>query len=442
MENFIYKITPSKLNGTVNVSGAKNSALRLLAASILTDRDVTLENNPNELLDVKIHVEMLEALGKNISIEADRILIKDESFNNELVWNKRSIRNTVLIAGALFARSGYASVPLPGGCQLGDRKIDIHLDIFEKFGAKINFETGETNDTLMLTKETELVGQDIHLPIRSTGATENSILIGSLAKGTTRIFNPHVRPEVLDLLDLVSKMGAKVEVFGQDYIQITGIGGQSTPITPIVHEVVPDNVEAITWLMMAIVNKSKMEIKNFPYAHLVVPMQFLLEGNSGISFDEASQTLSVDGKNATSFEIATGPYPGINSDMHPIFAAYGTFAMSNSVVTELRFFDRFQYLEEMAKLGANIVQDKNTITISGNIKVKSETVRATDLRGGMAVLMLLNEGTDTATITEAFQIERGYNNFVTKFNALGGKLEKVFPESTKEINVTKEALVA
>ncbi|WP_281612509.1 UDP-N-acetylglucosamine 1-carboxyvinyltransferase [Flammeovirga sp. SubArs3] len=442
MENFIYKITPSKLNGTVNVSGAKNSALRLLAASILTDRDVTLENNPNELLDVKIHVEMLEALGKNISIEEDRILIKDESFNNELVWNKRSIRNTVLIAGALFARSGYASVPLPGGCQLGDRKIDIHLDIFEKFGAKIKFETGETNDTLMLTKETELVGQDIHLPIRSTGATENSILIGSLAKGTTRIFNPHVRPEVLDLLDLVSKMGAKVEVFGQDYIQITGIGGQSTPITPIVHEVVPDNVEAITWLMMAIVNKSKMEIKNFPYAHLVVPMQFLLEGNSGISFDEASQTLSVDGKNATSFEIATGPYPGINSDMHPIFAAYGTFAMSNSVVTELRFFDRFQYLEEMAKLGANIVQDKNTITISGNIKVKSETVRATDLRGGMAVLMLLNEGTETATITEAFQIERGYNNFVTKFNALGGQLEKVFPESTKEIDVTKEALVA
>ena len=420
MENFIYKIQPSKIEGEVRISGAKNSSLRLLAASLLTNAKVKLTNNPNKLLDVLLHIEMLESLGKTVTIENEILTISegDEGLKSNLNWDKRSIRNTILIAGALLARTGSARVPLPGGCKLGDRKIDLHVMIFEKLGASVEVVDGHLHAQV----DGRLTGAEIRLPIRSTGATENALMCGTLAEGKTTIYNPHVRPEVLDLIVFLRKIGAKINVFGQDYIEVYGIDKEVA--SEIIHPVVPDNVEAITWLMLAIMHKSEMQIHNFPYEHLVVPMQFLLEGNSIIKFENKS--LRVIGKGATSFEIATGPYPGINSDMQPIFGAYALLAKGKSIIHDLRFLDRFQYVDELRRFGANIEQNQNTIEIHGGHPLKATTVKATDLRGGMATAMIASLLEDTTIINDAFQIERGYNDFASKFENCGGIIKKEF----------------
>jgi UDP-N-acetylglucosamine 1-carboxyvinyltransferase len=417
-ENFNYIIKPSKIEGEVKISGAKNSSLRLLAASILTDKKIVLSNCPNELLDVKIHLEMLISLGKKVGVSGDIVEIEESEIKSELVWNKRSIRNTILIAGALLARHGYAKVPLPGGCDLGDRKINLHLMVFEKFGAKYHFE----DDFLIVKSEGKLKGCEINLPIRSTGATENALLCATLAKGKTIIKNPHVRPEILDLIEFLKKIGASIKVHGQDFIEVTGCESASVDI---IHDIVPDNVEALTWMIMAILHKSKITIYNFPFDHLIIPIQFLREGSS--IFEKKGNTMFVNGDGATSFEIATGPYPGINSDMQPIFAAYALFAKGNSVIHDLRFSDRFQYVDELKRLNAVIKVDGNTIKIFPPSKeYTSCNVKATDLRGGVCLAICASLIKGEMQIKEAFQIERGYNNFVEKFKSLGGNIIKEY----------------
>jgi len=419
MENFTYKIQPSKIEGEVTVSGAKNSSLRLLAAALLTSSKVILSNSPNQLLDVILHIEMLQSLGKTVKVEKDYLTIEEtnDGIKSKLDWQKRSIRNTVLIAGALLARTGKAIVPLPGGCKLGDRKIDLHLMIFEKFGAKYSI----VEDELEVEINGRLKGAEIKLPIRSTGATENALICATLAEGKTTIYNPHVRPEVLDLISFLEKIGAKINVFGQDYIEVIGTEDNNNPVS---HSVVPDNVEAITWLMLAIMQQSDMEISNFPYEHLIVPMQFLLEGKSILTFED--NCLKVNGRGATSFEIATGPYPGINSDMQPVFGAYALFAKGNSVIHDLRFSERFQYVNELKKMGANIEKQGSTIKIYGNADLKSAEVTATDLRGGVAVAMCGSLLDGVTIINDAFQIERGYNDFAVKFANCGGNIIKEY----------------
>jgi len=211
----IIKITKSKLEGQVKLSGAKNSALRLLAASLLTDEVVEIFRSPNGLLDMQVHISMLNKMGKTC-IEKDNYLRIEENtpISNELLWDERSIRNSLLILGSLTTRFGAGIVPLPGGCKLGDRKFDLHVLILERMGAKVWEEEG-----YLCTKSTgRLKGCEIHLPIRSTGATENAILCGTLAEGRTTVWNPHIRPEILDLIEMLCKMGAKIEVFGQKCI--------------------------------------------------------------------------------------------------------------------------------------------------------------------------------------------------------------------------------
>lgn len=419
MENFIYKISPSKLEGEVTISGAKNSVLRLLAASLLTKEKVTLLNSPNNILDVILHIDMLRALGKKVNVIESTLVIEENNFDisDHLIWTKRSIRNTVLIAGSLLARLGSARVPLPGGCDLGDRKIDLHLMIFEKFGAKYRFE----KDDLVLTSENRLQGCDIYLPIRSTGATENALICATLANGTTRIYNPHVRPEILDLIKFLKSIGARIYISGQDYIEIIGTENSEKSIH---HEVIPDNVEALTWMMLAIMHKSYFKIHKFPYNHLIVPIQFLREGNSIFSMKD--DTLIIKGEGATSYEIATGPFPGINSDLQPVFAAYAMFTEGTSVIHDLRFHNRFQYIDELRKLNGTISRKGTTVKIAAHNNYKNSRVKATDLRGGVCVAMCGSLMKGEMIIDEAFHIERGYNNFVSKFKSLGGVITKEF----------------
>jgi len=406
-------VRQSKLEGKVSISGAKNSALRLLAASILTDDDITLQNYPATLSDAQIHVEMLKRLGKHCDIAADKITISYAGeLKEDLQWEGPSIRNTLLIFGALLARKGKAKVPLPGGCSLGDRKYDLHQMLLEKLGAKI----WEENGCLCGEASHGLTGAEINLPIRSTGATENTIIAGSLAKGTTILWGPHIRPEIIELVNFMRSMGAKIDVYGQESIHIQGVD----VLNGTNYVVMPDNMEAITYLIGAVITRGDVEIENFPYRHLEVPLIHLRE--SGARFFRGEDTLIVRGSKNYPVEISTGPYPAINSDMQPLFAVYGICARGQSRVTDLRFPDRFGYAEELKKLGAELYVRDNMLIIEGGRPLKANNVTALDLRcGAMLVLAgLVSEG--TTTILNANQIERGYENIELKMQALGGNV--------------------
>ena len=409
-------IQPSRLMGEVRVSGAKNSTLRLLAASLLSPAVVRLKNYPSSLLDAQLHVEMLEVLGKSCRLISDsEIEIAEANFpTSELIWHKRSIRNTLLILGALVGRTGKGKVPLPGGCKLGERKYDIHVMVLETLGARVweeeNYLCAEVPGCQRLQ------GADIFLPMRSTGATENSIISACLAEGTTRIWGPHIRPEILDLIDFLRSMGAKIEVRGQESIVVQGIA----ELNGTTHAVIPDNVEALTWLIGAAVTGGDVEIIDFPFEHLEVPLIHLRE--SGVHFYRWQNRLIVRGVNCYPIDISTGPYPGINSDMQPLFAVLGAMAQGETRIIDLRFPGRYAYAEELAKMGMQYYVKDNLLIIEGGRALHGAKVTALDLRAGAALMLAGFTADSPTTIERSWQIARGYDQLDYKLSNLGVNL--------------------
>lgn len=402
------KISKSRLEGQVKVSGAKNCALKLLTASVLTDEPVELYNSPNGLLDMQVHIKMLNQMGKQC-IEGDSYLkITENKISPELLWDERSIRNSLLILGCLTSRFGEGKVPLPGGCPLGDRKYDLHIMILEKLGAKVWEEDGY----LCTKSDGRLIGCDIELPIRSTGATENGILSSTLAKGTTTIWNPHIRPEIIDLIAMLNKMGADITVYGQKCIVIKGVES----LKGVTHTVIPDNMEALTWAIGSVITNGDVEILDFPFEHLEFPLIQLRE--SGMKFYAGTSSLIVKGGEPFPIDISTGPYPGINSDMQPLFAVYGAMSKGESRIIDLRFPGRYAYAEELAKMGLEFENDNGMLKIKGGQKLIGNNVVAQDLRCGIALLLagLCAEG--TTTIEDSWQISRGYENIKEKLEEL------------------------
>jgi UDP-N-acetylglucosamine 1-carboxyvinyltransferase len=399
----------SRLIGQIELSGAKNSALRLLAASVLTEEPIEIFRSPNGLLDMQVHISMLKKMGKTCIEKENYLRIEENNqINKELLWNERSIRNSLLILGSLTTRFGEGRVPLPGGCKLGDRKFDLHVMILEQMGAVVWEEEG-----YLCSKSTSrLKGCEIHLPIRSTGATENAILCGTLATGKTTVWNPHIRPEILDLIEMLREMGAKIQVFGQKCIEIEGV----EQLFGVKHTVVPDNMEAITWAIASVITNGDIEIINFPFEHLEVPLVFLRE--SGMKFYRGENSLIVRGGNPYPVEISTGPYPGINSDMQPLFAVYGACSQGESKIVDLRFPGRYGYAEELAKMGMDYSVDGDLLKIHGGRTLHGTTVKALDLRAGMALLLAGLVADGETLIESAWQIERGYENLTEKLEKL------------------------
>lgn len=402
-------VNKSRLVGQVELSGAKNSALRLLAASVLTDEPVEILRSPNGLLDMQVHISMLKKMGKTCIEEENYLRIEENTLiTNELLWDERSIRNSLLILGSLTTRFGAGRVPLPGGCKLGDRKFDLHVMILEQMGAKV----WEDGNYLCAKTNGKLKGCDIHLPIRSTGATENAILCGTLAIGKTTIWNPHIRPEILDLIDMLQDMGAKIKVFGQKCIEIEGVDY----LHNVKHTVIPDNMEAITWAIASVITNGDIEIINFPFKHLEIPLIFLRE--SGMKYYKGENSLIVRGGTPYPVEISTGPYPGINSDMQPLFAVYGACSQGESKIVDLRFPGRYGYAEELGKMGMNYAIEGDLLKIYGGNPLKGATVKAIDLRAGIALVLAGLVADGETLIEDAWQIERGYENLKEKLRKL------------------------
>jgi len=422
--NRILKVRKSKLNGTVKISGAKNSALKLLSASILTNKDVVLYNSPNSLIDMKIHIEMLKNLGKECIIEYDRITIKEsEQIRNTLRWGGDSIRNTLLIFGALLSRFGHAMVPLPGGCELGcNRKYDLHIDILSKMGANIY----EDNGYLIGVAEKGLQGCEIDLLFRSVGATENAIISAVLAKGTTIIKNPHFNPEIEELVFFLEDMGANIKLENMKEIVIKGI---NKPLeSKFAWRVIPDRLEALTYLIASCVTHSNIVIENFPFEYLNIPLSYLYNSNIEIKERDGNNIYKLLNNKIYPFEISCDSYPGITSDMKSLFTVLGLKIKGRSEIIDLRYPKRNKYIDELLKMKAVIGEVLNSnyrLAIYGGNKLIGTEVEATDLRGGVALLLagLIAEG--ETIIHNANQIYRGYEHIDKKLKNLGANIELI-----------------
>lgn len=408
----VLHVTRARLTGQVKLSGAKNSALRLLAASLLTREELTITNFPSALLDAQVHVEMLEVLGKSTEVNGAEIRVRETGpISSDLNWNGRSIRNTLLILGALTARTGAGRVPLPGGCRLGERKYDLHVMLLERLGARV---WDDEEGFLYAEASNGLTGTDIHLPLRSTGATENAVICATLARGTSQIWNPHIRPEILDLVTMLNSMGADIRVFGQERIEVRGVDG----LHGAEHEVIADNMEAITWLAGAAMTDGDIEIKGFPFEDLEVVLAHLRA--AGARMFRGEDSLIVRGSTCYPIEISTGPHPGINSDVQPILAAWASRARGESRIVDLRFPGRYLYAQEMARMGVRSEVDGDMLRVYGRGgELRGATVRALDLRAGAALTLCGLTADGETSITDAWQIARGYEHFAEKLNALG-----------------------
>ena len=408
-------IYPSKLNGEISITGAKNAVLRYLAATILTDKEIILENYPVKMLDVIVHEEMLVALGKTIThLDVNRCMISNSVIKSELNWDKRSIRNTLLILGCLLAKTGAAKVPLPGGCSLGDRKYDIHVDLIKAFGGDVWEEDGY----LYAKSEGRLKGCNFHLRMRSTGATENPILMATLAEGSSRIWNPHIRPEILDLISFLNKMGADIKVNGSESIIING---KSKLTNSVIHESLSDNMQALTYLIAGAIAGEELVIRNFPFKDLDIPLFFLRF--AGLDYYRNDHDLIVHQCSPYPVDISTGPYPGINSDMQPLFAVWAAIANGKSTITDLRFKGRYAYSYELSKMGVISRIEDNTLFIEGGNTIHGADVTALDLRAGAALLLMGLVAEGQTNISDFWMIERGYDNLEVIMNNIGIKYE-------------------
>ena len=407
------------LKGEVIISGAKNAVLPLLAAAILSDEECIIKDVPM-LRDVEVMCEILKAIGSDIEKLDDNVLsiktrdIKTVEAPFELV-NK--MRASILVMGPLLARKGVARIPLPGGCAIGARPIDLHLKGLEALGAEITLNE-EAGCIEAVAGPQGLIGETIYFDFPSVGATENVMMAAVLAEGVTYIENAAKEPEIVDLAVFLNKMGAKIKGAGTDSIKIEGVkslGGAK-------HTVIPDRIETGTFMLAAAITRGAIHIMNAVPDH-VKPITAKLR-ECGVRIEVGDDDILIRGdlgpQQAT--DIKTLPYPGFPTDIQSPFMAYLTTVDGSSTVNETVFENRFMHVSQLNKMGASIETAGNKAVVRGNSRLRGNQVMATDLRAGAALVLagLVAEG--ETEISEIYHIERGYEKFIEKFRKLGADI--------------------
>lgn len=404
--------------GTVNVSGAKNSATRLLAAACISDGEVLLENFPTELVDARHKIRFLQAIGTSIEIDETNESLKINSKNltcQQLETYNFPIRTTYLLTAGQIKRSGKAKIPYPGGCKIGSRGYDLHIMVWEKLGAKVSQEP----DFISVEAE-HFVGAIIKFPISTVGGTENALICGAIAKGTTEIVNAYITPEIEDLIDFLRRMGTRITVNGSSHIIINGTDN----LKGVIKTVMSDRIEALTWLVYAVLAKGTVLINNVPFDSMEVPLLHLKK--IGIDFLSNSNSIyfspdCLKNGQVKSFELACGAHPGIISDMQSFYTLLGVVAKGDSRIFDYRYPERIAYAVELQKLiNEPVIEAENgKITTRGPGTFKAGDVTSTDLRGSMALVIAALCADGTSTIREAEMALRGYNNLAKKLSELG-----------------------
>lgn len=404
------------LKGSVRISGAKNAALPILAATILGTEKIVLEDVP-ELKDVEIITEVLRGLGLKIEKDKNTLIIDPSGLNSyETDYELMSkMRASFLVMGPLLARLSKAYNSLPGGCNIGTRPIDLHLKGFNALGAEITMTHGEIK-----AEANELVGERIYLDFPSVGATENIMMAAVLAKGETTLENCAMEPEIVDLANFLNKMGAKVTGAGTSTIRIRGV----EKLTGCTHQIIPDRIEAGTFMVAAAITGGDILIDNVITSHLKPVIAKLEEAGVSI-YTDGSAVRVIGNCKLKPIEIKTLPHPGFPTDLQAQFMALLTQAEGQSSVIETVFENRFMHAEELKKMGANIKVIDREALITGRSKLYGSKVRATDLRAGAALILaaLVSEG--ETEISDIYHIDRGYEKIEDKFKSLGSDIERI-----------------
>lgn len=407
------------LKGEVEISGAKNAVLPIMAATLLTEEKCIIKDTP-ALRDVDVLCQLLASLGAEVTdkldesiveIEARKIIETEAPF--ELV---KKMRASILVLGPLLAREGRAIIPLPGGCAIGKRPIELHLKGLRALGAEIT-----EADYGLDAKADKLVGNDIYLDFPSVGATEVIVMAATLAEGTTIIENAAQEPEIVDLANFLNKMGAKIKGAGTDTIKIEGVES----LHGVKHHVIPDRIEAGTFMVAAVITRGNILIKNILPDHVKAVTAKLKECGAEIHMTDEGMIVRGDVNPIISTDIKTLPYPGFPTDMQSPFMALLTVSKGPSVVIETIFENRFMHVAEFNRMGANIKTDGNCAIIPGGKQLQGAQVVATDLRGGAAMILagLVAEG--TTEVSDIYHIDRGYEKFVEKFRGLGATIIRI-----------------
>lgn len=407
----------AKLSGSVEISGAKNAALPLLAAALLIKGKCTLTNLPL-VSDIKTMLRLLENLGATYELNNHSVTIDSSNvFNTKALYDiVRKMRASILVLGPLLSRFKTCEVSLPGGCAIGQRPIDMHLSALEKMGANIELVDG------YVKASGELVGAKIHFDKISVGATENTILAAVYAKGVTTIINAACEPEIVNLCEFLVKAGINIKGIGTNTIEITGTTELNTDFTC---EIIPDRIEAGTYLCAGAITKSNIEVKNIIPEHLGALLSKFDE--MGIKYETLKNSIKVYSSDYKAANIKTSEYPGFPTDMQAQFMALCLKANGESIIDERLFENRFMHVSELNRMGANIKLNGHIANVKTS-NLQGAEVMATDLRASSALILAALAANGTTNIHRIYHLERGYENLCEKLSKLGAKIVELKEE--------------
>ena len=415
MEQYIIR-GGNPLVGEVEISGAKNAALGILAAAIMTDDTVLIENLP-DVRDINVLLEAMESIGVKVErITKHAVLMNSKDVGDLCVDYEyiKKIRASYYLIGALLGKYKKAVVPLPGGCNIGSRPIDLHIKGFKALGATVTIRNG-----FIIAEADQLKGSHIYLDTVSVGATINIMMAAAMAEGRTIIENCAREPHVVDVANFLNSMGANVKGAGTDVIRIRGV--QSLHKTE--YSIIPDQIEAGTFMFAAAATKGDVMVKHVIPKHLEATTAKLLEiGCEVEEFDDAVRVVA--SKRLRSTNVKTLPYPGYPTDMQPQIGVTLALASGTSIVTESIFENRFKYMDELTRMGADVRVEGNTAIISGVEKLSGARVSAPDLRAGAALVIAGLAAEGETIVDDIIYIQRGYEDFEEKLRSLGAEIER------------------
>ncbi|MCK6160859.1 UDP-N-acetylglucosamine 1-carboxyvinyltransferase [Corynebacterium simulans] len=405
----------ARLEGTVVVDGAKNSVLKLMAASLLAEGTTTLTNCP-QILDVPLMRKVLEGLGCEVTIDGDvvTITVPEKLHSNADFDAVRQFRASVCVLGPLTSRCGHAKIALPGGDAIGSRPLDMHQSGLEKMGARTHIEHGA-----VVAVADELHGANIRLDFPSVGATENILTAAVLADGETVLRNAAREPEIVDLCMMLKEMGADIEGEGTSTITIRGV----ERLHPTEHKVIGDRIVAGTWAYAAAMTQGDITVGGIAPRHLHLPLEKLKSAGAEIEDYDNGFRVRMNGRPAA-VDYQTLPFPGFPTDLQPMAIGLSAVAEGTTVITENVFESRFRFVDEMLRLGADAQVDGHHVVIRGQQRLSSTHVWSSDIRAGAGLVLSALCADEVTTVHDVFHIDRGYPNFVENLSRLGADIKR------------------
>ncbi|MBU5674474.1 UDP-N-acetylglucosamine 1-carboxyvinyltransferase [Paenibacillus brevis] len=407
------------LSGSIRIHGAKNAALPILAATLLTEGKIQLRNVPR-LLDIEVMLEILNALGCLAMQRDDLVTVDTSGADSSHVPEQlmKLMRSSIFLMGPLLARFGEVCIYQPGGCAIGERKIDLHLKGLSALGAVI-----EEQDNQLWCRASRLKGCDIHLDFPSVGATENIMMAAATAEGTTVITNAAREPEIQDLQRFLNELGASIIGAGTDTITIRGVD----KLTPCEYEIIPDRIVAGTVMIAAAATRGTVRLTNANPVHLTSLIHVLRRAGVQIGICDDIITVSSSGRPKAVDRIVTSPYPSFPTDLQSQVMVLLSLAEGMTLMKETVFEGRFKHVDELVRMGADISVDLNTAFIRGVPRLYGATVEATDLRAGAALVIAGLAAQGKTVVEQIHHIDRGYDRIELMFQRLGGKMHRQTP---------------